>query len=293
MSLIVTADQRIASTGVKGQIWGRAGVGKTSLLWSLPAESTLVLDFEAGLLSIQGHPVDSVPVRSWELARDLACWLGGHNPAMRPEQVYSKAHFQAVCERFGPPETLDRYETIFVDSTTIAAQLCLQWAQGQPEAVSDRTGKPDLRGAYGLLGRELVAWATHLHHTPNKNVWLVGGLEEKTDDFGRRQWVPLLDGTKATNALPYVVDQVITLAELKAEDGTPYRAFVCHTLNPWSFPAKDRSGRLEMIEEPHLGRLMEKIKGPARPAAERLVFGSPQGDALRIPAAGGPDRQTA
>ena len=59
------------------------------------------------------------------------------------------------------------------------------------------------------------------------------------------------------------------------DDGSGYRAFVCHTLNQWNFPAKDRSGRLDVIEEPHLGRLMEKIAGPARPATERLDFARP------------------
>ena len=48
------------------------------------------------------------------------------------------------------------------------------------------------------------------------------------------------------------------MAEIKNDDGTAYRAFVCQTINPWGFPAGDRSGRLAMIEEPHLGRLMEK-----------------------------------
>jgi hypothetical protein len=47
---------------------------------------------------------------------------------------------------------LDRYETIFIDSITVAGRLCLQWCRGQPEAFSERTGKPDLRGAYGLHG---------------------------------------------------------------------------------------------------------------------------------------------
>ena len=65
------------------------------------------------------------------------------------------------------------------------------------------------------------------------------------------------------------------MAELKADDETPYRAFVCHTLNAWGYPAKDRSGRLDPIEEPHLGRLMEKIAGPAKPAIERLDFARP------------------
>jgi len=51
---------------------------------------------------------------------------------------------------------------------------------------------------------------------------------------------------------------------------------VCQTLNQWGYPAKDRSGRLDAIEEPDLGRLMRKIAGPARPASERLDFARPQ-----------------
>ena len=47
------------------------------------------------------------------------------------------------------------------------------------------------------------------------------------------------------------------------------------TLNPWNYPAKDRSGRLDMIEAPHLGRLLEKIRGPAKSSAERLEFTRP------------------
>ena len=82
-----------------------------------------------------------------------------------------------------------------------------------------------------------------------------------------------IDGAKTGLELPGIVDEVVTLAELKADDGSPYRAFVCHTVNPWGYPAKDRSGRLDQIEEPHLGRLMAKITGPVKPARERLTFG--------------------
>jgi hypothetical protein len=269
---IITADQRLASQTIKGQIYGRAGIGKTSLIWTLPPENTLVLDLEAGLLAIQGWTGDSISVRTWEDARDLACWIGGPNPGTTANAPYSQQHYDYCCSKMGDAAALDKYATIFVDSTTVAGRLCLQWAQQQPEAISDRTGKLDMRGAYGLLGREMVGWATHLHHTRDKNVWLVGGLEEKADDFGRKTWVPLIDGSKAVAELPYLVDEVISMVEMKTEDGTPYRAFVCHTINPWGFPAKDRSGRLGQIEEPHLGKLMAKIKGPVCPAPERLTY---------------------
>ena len=92
-----------------------------------------------------------------------------------------------------------------------------------------------------------------------------------------------IDGSNTGLELPGIVDEVVTLAELKADDGVGYRAFVCHTLNAWGYPAKDRSGRLDPIEEPHLGRLMEKIAGSARPATERLDFARPAPAAAPAP----------
>ena len=160
-----------------------------------------------------------------------------------------------------------------MDSITVASRLCLQWCKGQPQAVSDRSGKPDLRGAYGLLGQEMIAWVTHLQHVPDKNVWLVGILDKKLDDFNRPYFALQVEGAKTGLELPGVVDELITLAELRTEKGEPYRAFVCTTLNPFGYPAKDRSGRLATIEEPHLGRLMEKIRRPAAAPPDRAVPG--------------------
>lgn len=273
---IITADQRLAEPrGIKGTIFGKSGIGKTSLLWTLDAETTLFMDLEAGDLAIEGWPGDTVRPRTWPECRDFAVFIGGLNPALRDDQAYSPAHFAAVCERFGDPSVMDRYRTVFIDSITVAGRLCFQWCKGQPDAFSEKTGKPDIRGAYGLHGREMIAWLTHLQHTRAKNVWFVGILDEKLDDFNRRIFQPQIDGSKTGLELPGIVDEVLTMAEIKDDAGTPYRAFVCHTINPWGFPAKDRSGRLSPVEAPHLGRLMTKIRGPVRPAAERLAFSRP------------------
>lgn len=273
---IVTADQRLAEKrGVKGVLIGKAGIGKTSQLWTLDAGSTLFFDLEAGDLAVEGWAGDTIRPRTWAECRDFAVFIGGPNPALRDDQPYSQAHYDAVCARYGDPVQLAKYQTLFVDSITVAGRLCLQWCKGQPQAYSEKTGKPDSRGAYGLMGQEMIAWLTHLQHTRGKNVWFVGILEEKLDDYNRRIQQLQIDGAKTGLELPGIVDEVITLAEMKAEDGSGYRAFVCHTLNPYGFPAKDRSGRLDEIEEPHLGRLMQKIAGPARPAPERLDFTRP------------------
>ena len=274
---IITADQRFSEPrGIKGCIFGRSGIGKTSLLWTLNASSTLFFDLEAGDLAIEGWPGDTIRPRTWQECRDFAVFIGGPNPALRDDQVYSQAHFDAVCEQFGDPSSIDKFETIFIDSITVAGRLCLQWAKGQPQAVSERSGKPDMRGAYGLHGQEMIAWLTHLQHTRGKNIWFVGILDEKLDDFNRRIFTPQIDGSKTGNELPGIVDEVIAMAEVTEGDGEPYRAFVCQTLNAFGYPAKDRSGRLDLIEEPHLGHLMEKISGPVKLASERLDFSKPQ-----------------
>ena len=90
--------------------------------------------------------------------------------------------------------------------------------------MSEKTGKPDVRGAYGLHGREMIAWLTHLQHTRGKNVWFVGILDEKLDDFNRKVFVPQIDGSKTGLELPGIVDQVITMAEIKGDGWISFSA---------------------------------------------------------------------
>ncbi len=60
------------------------------------------------------------------------------------------------------------------------------------------------------------------------------------------------------------------MAEIKQEEGDSYRAFICQTMNQFGYPAKDRSRRLDVIEEPHLGNLMTKIRSEPKPIKEHL-----------------------
>lgn len=265
MSFIITADERAARPpAIKGIIGGPSGVGKTSLAWTLDASTTLFIDAEAGMLALEGWQGDSIALRDWQYAKDLACWIGGPNPARKSPQDYCQEHYDAMCQRFGDPATvLAKYNTVFVDSITVASRLAFQWCKQQPDAFNAQ-GKPDSRGAYGLLGQEMVAWATQLQHVKDKSIWLVGILQETEDDIGRKSWGFQVEGGKTMRELPGIVDQVISMVEMDFGDRGNHRAFVCQTLNQWKYPAKDRSGRLDVIEEPHLGKLMDKIKKSPR-----------------------------
>ena len=273
---ILSVDQRLAEPrGIKGCIFGKSGIGKTTLLWTLPQETTLFFDLEAGDLAVEGWKGHTLRPRTWKDCRDYAVFIGGPNPSLRDDQPYSEQHFNDVCERFGNPSALNRYETVFIDSITVAARLCFQWCKSDDQFFNEKTKKTDTRGAYGLHGQEMIGWLTHLQHTRNKNIWFVGILDKKMDDFHRHFYHPQIEGNKTGLELPGIVDQVITMADIGGDD-KPHRVFVCQTLNPAGYPAKDRSGRLNLLEEPHLGRLMEKIRKPLHDRLATLTFSRPQ-----------------
>lgn len=273
---IILADQRLSEQrGIKAAIFGKSGIGKTSLLWTLNPASTLFFDLEAGDLAIEGWSGDTIRPRTWVECRDFAVFIGGPNPAIPNGRPFSVGHYEHACAKYGDPRVLEKYKSIFVDSITVAGRLCFAWAKEQPEAFSEKTGKPDLRGAYGLHGREMIGWITHLQHTRARDVFFVGILDEKLDDFNRKIFVPQIDGAKTGLELPGIVDEVITMTEMADAEKNLHRVFVCQTINPWGYPAKDRSGRLDMIEEAHLGRLVAKISEVGRSPLERLVFSRP------------------
>jgi len=263
---IITADQRAAEkSGPKILIVGPSGVGKTSLLRTLSAEmlaSTLLVDIEAGTLAVDDLKVASARPRIWTECRDIACAIGGPNPALPAPAAYSEAHHAEVMK---DPELakLALFKILFVDSLSAAGRLSFTWAEQQAESFTDR-GRKDMRAAYGLHARSMLGWLNQLQHARERTVILVAVLEKNVDDFNIATWQPQIEGGKTGRELPAIVDEIISMQWVDFGDKKPVRAFVCTNPNPWSLPGKDRSGRLEQLEPPNLGALLEKLTGPGQ-----------------------------
>jgi hypothetical protein len=263
---IISAEERLKERhSAKVGLVGFPGVGKATQLATLPPQKTLFIDLEAGDLSVRDWPGDTVRPRTWDEFLDLVVFLAGPLPTATADQPFSENHYEYVCKKYGDPVQLARYDFYFVDSLTVLSRLCFAWCKTQPQAFSEKTGKPDNRGAYGLLGQQMITALTHLQHVRDKHVIYVAILEEKTDDFNRRYYQLQLEGNKTALELPGVLDEVVTLAILKADDGSSYRGFVTRADNPYGYPSKDRSGRLDAVEEPDLGKLIRKCLGEVAP----------------------------
>ena len=126
----ITADERMAERrGAKLLIMGPTGIGKTSLLKTIPPaalDSVLLAEAESGDLCLQGLPLNMVRIETWEDARNLACRVGGPNPSFLPEMAYSQAHFNAIGGWW--PE-LEKLKIIFIDSFTELSRLCFRYCE--------------------------------------------------------------------------------------------------------------------------------------------------------------------
>jgi hypothetical protein len=263
---IYGAEDRAAEVhGVKVLIVGPSGIGKTTLLTTVPQamlDLTCFVNCEGGDLAVKGlaGKFDELRPETFQQIADLAAVLGGPDPAMPPTALYSHAHYNVAAKRVGP--VIDRvadYQLLFVDSITAISRLSFAYASQQPECFTSQ-GAPNLLATYGLHARQLINLLRQIQRARTAHVILIGILERNTDPHGRQSWDIQIEGQRANRELPGIVDELVTYQLIDYNDGQPAtRGLVTRMDNVWGFPCKDRSGRLELVEPPHLGRLITKL----------------------------------
>jgi hypothetical protein len=177
--------------------------------------------------------------------------------------AYSQAHFDKVSGLID----VSRYDTFVFDSISQVGRESYRYAEAHPESPP-RSGAKDTRALYGQHARQLLNGLQQAQRgAPNKVIVMTAVLERVADDSGRAEWRVQCEGDKVNRELASIVDQIVVMNWVTFSDAKrPTRAFIASSPNGFGFPSKDRSGRLDEIEEPNLGKLIRKLLDPAKPA---------------------------
>lgn len=207
---------------IKVLVYGKSGMGKTHLISTL--SNPFVISTESGLLTLRRSQIPYVTVKSRAQLADVYRWIAGSQEARQ-------------------------FETICLDSISDLAEMAL--------AEIKATTK-DGRQQYGMLGDSMNQVIRDFRDLPF-NVYMSAKQEFDKDDFSgmmiNRASMP---GKQLAASLPYFFDEVFQLHTLTTPQGQSYRAL--RTQADPANDAKDRSGCLDPVEEPHLGKIFAKIK---------------------------------
>lgn len=238
-----TTAQEITNSGIKCMVFGRSGMGKTMLAATLP--QPIIISAESGLLSLSPENITRV--------HGAGAWGVNYDPinVIKIKSMDDLAKALAWCK---DPNNHQYFKSCMLDSLTEIAEVVLKNAKGLVK---------DPRQAYGALLEEMMDGVRQFRDIPNKHVVLVCKEEAFKDELtGSNKFGPMMPGTKLSAQLPYLVDEVFALRMGRAADGSQYRYI--QTQPDLQYEAKDRSGRLNAQEFPHLGMIFNKILGVAQ-----------------------------
>lgn len=226
----------VGDNGIKILVHGPAGSGKT-VMCGTAGRRTLLISAEGGLLSLQGA-IDTGLLP--EAVQDLV-------------DVIEVTDLEGLMEAYEYAKKHIEYEWVMLDSISEIGEVVLE---------TEKQFSKDPRQAYGALITEMQALLRKFRDIPNKNVLFTCKQQRVVDsDTEKTMYLPSMPGSKLHQAIPYMFDEVFALRVEKDDEGEDFR--ILQTNRDGRYEAKDRSGKLEMWEEPSLFALMKKIGSTA------------------------------
>lgn len=210
--------------GIKVLVYGRAGMGKTTLCGTAP--KPLIISAESGLMPLRNLDIPVVEVKSildvWEAYKWIASGA-------------DKGHVETIC----------------LDSLSEIAEVVLG---------AEKKKSKDPRQAYGGLIDEMIGLVKGFRDLPGKNVVVTAKEVAETNPVtGVTRYGPKAPGKTVGPELPYLFDEVFYAGVGKDQTGATFHYL--RTKPDAQVDAKDRSGVLDEIEYPDLANIFTKIKG--------------------------------
>lgn len=210
------------SHGVKMLVYGRAGVGKTTLCGTAPAP--LIISAEAGLLTLRKKDIPVLVVTTAQDVRDALNWC---------KTDARKSGIQTVC----------------LDSISEIAEKVL---------FDEKKKTKDPRQAYGELATQTIELVKEFRDLPGLHVIVTAKETTVTDPIsGVAKAQPTSPGQQVGPALPYLFDEVFHAATDKDPQGATFHYL--RTKAAFNADAKDRSGTLDELEYPDVSNIINKI----------------------------------
>lgn len=224
MKIISTAGA-YKSQGIKILVYGKSGSGKTFLCRT--SQSPIIISTEDGLLSLQDYNIPVIVSGDENSFNDALKWV---------ESSTEATQFKTVC----------------IDSLTELGSLILR---------SEKTKVRDQRQAYVTLSEKIILIIKRLRSLIGRNVVVLAQEELNKDDYtGTHMYRASMPGTKLCQQIPYLFDEVFYLSVIKNVHGTLQRSLL--TQSNKQYDAKDRSGRLDILEPPDITHIISKILRP-------------------------------
>jgi len=217
-----TTTKNYASNGIKILVHGQAGIGKTCLCASLP--NPIILSVESGLLSLADVDIPVIEIKTIDDLAEAYDWLA-------------------------ESEEGRQYKSVCLDSVSEIAEVVLSNEKGKEK---------DPRKAYGNMQEIMAELMRNFRDLPGRNVYFSAKQERIQDESGRILYGPSMPGQKLAQQIPYLFDEVFCYQMVKDQNGVPQRILL--TQPDGISVAKDRSGKLDMWEEPNLGAIIDKIR---------------------------------
>lgn len=241
ITFTTTSEQSVIN-GVKILAYAPAGTGKTMQVATLP--KPVLISAESGLLSLsRGNIAKVFGADMPDITYDI--------PVIKVENYQDLNEAYDWCTL---SEEAKDFETIALDSISEIMEQILTAA---------KVANKDKRAAYGDLIEQGETLIRSFRDIEGKNVYMSAKMGPfKDETTGITKYGVAMPGSKLGPAIPYFFDEVYALRIGEDESGI-FRYF--QTQPDLQYDAKDRSGALDSMEEPHMGNIIRKIIAHAAP----------------------------
>ncbi|WP_085440218.1 hypothetical protein [Magnetofaba australis] len=263
--------------GIKGGIFSSPEHDFWPLIRSLPTTNALLVDAGLGTLGHGQFQSQTLQAHDWAGLMDLAVLIGGGNPSLNGDLLFSSQHHASVLQDMGGIDPTENVENVLIRGWGIRA--ILEWhCQGLPEWL----GKDNTTAFHQLQNTLLIRLLRQIFRASLRgiHVWITFPLKSSTEMVGSnsRPFPDLPD--EVVHELMCVSDLVLSVADVW-KDGSLQTALITDHRNVWGYPAK-ASGALGLdpLEPTDIAALTRKVMasvrnvGPAEPMKERFAVNS-------------------